>query len=205
MLFLFELYFKTSEALNSYFISWKLVRANLICICFVTKQLHSASLVFVFFACIISVILRSGTVLDKLSVKKNIFFFLEFRCEKQYVLVISVARLSCWLGSFFFLIKTLCFLLWVLGSLMTSALMVSSLRLSTCFDYDKRAWVIYFSLSRQWYIFETSNHADKIGFILFSGRWWETTRECGAHNKAFLVTLVYGMFLLLFTFTGSQT
>ena len=75
MLFLFELYFKTSEALNSCFMSWKLVRANLICICFVTKQLHSASLVFVFFACFISVILKSGTVLDKLSVKKYIYFF----------------------------------------------------------------------------------------------------------------------------------
>ena len=49
--------------------------ANLICICFVTKQLHSASLVFVFFACFISVILKSGTVLDKLSVKKYVYFF----------------------------------------------------------------------------------------------------------------------------------
>ena len=187
--------------------SWKLVRANLICICFVTKKLHGASLVFVFFACFISVILRSGTVLDKLSVKKKYIFL--FRIQ---VVIWETIR-ACYFRStielltrfVFFLIKTLGFSLWVLGSLMTSALMVSSLRLSTCFDYDKRAWVIYFSLSRQWYIFETSNHADKIGFILFSGRSWETTSECGAHNKAFLLTLVYGMFLLLFTFTGSQT
>ena len=139
---------------------------------------------------------------------KNIYIF--FRVQ---VVIWETIR-ACYFRStielltrlvFFFLIKTLCFILWVLGSLMTCALMVSSLGLSTWFYYDKRAWVIYFSLSRQWYIFETSNHADKIDFILFSGRTWETTLECGAHNKAFLVTLVYSMFLLLFTFTGSQT
>ena len=39
------------------------------------------------------------------------------------------------------------FILWVLGSLMTCVLMVSSLRLSACFIFDKRAWVIYCSLS----------------------------------------------------------
>ena len=46
-----------------------------------------------------------------------------------------------------FLTKTLRFILWVLGSLMTCALMVSSLGLSACFIFDKRAWVIYCSLS----------------------------------------------------------
>ena len=93
----------------------------------------------------------------------------------------------------------------VLGSLMTCAFMASSLRLSACFIYDKRAWVTYCSLSWQWYIFETSNIADKIYFIIFSGRKWETMLECSAHNKTSLVTSVYNMFLLLFTSAGSHT
>ena len=80
---------------------------------------------------------------------------------------------------------------------MTCAFMASSLRLSACFIYDKRAWVTYCSLSWQWYIFETSNIADKIYFIVFSGRKWETMLECSAHNKTSLVTSVYNMFLLL--------
>ena len=46
-----------------------------------------------------------------------------------------------------YLTKTLRFILWVLGSLMTCVLMVSSPRLSACFIFDKRAWVIYCSLS----------------------------------------------------------
>ena len=56
---------------------------------------------------------------------------------------------------------------WVQGSPMTCALMVSSLMLSACFIYDKRARVIYFPLSWHWYIFETSNLSDRIGFIMF--------------------------------------
>ena len=109
------------------------------------------------------------------------------------------------LTRFVFLTKILRLILWVLGSLMTCAFMASSLRLSACFIYDKRAWVIYCSLSWQWYIFETSNIADKIYFIIFSGRKWETMLECSAHNKTSLVTSVYNMFLLLFTSAGSHT
>ena len=109
------------------------------------------------------------------------------------------------LTRFVFLTKILRLILWVLGSLMTCAFMASSLRLSACFIYDKRAWVIYCSLSWQWYIFETSNITDKIYFIIFSGRKWETMLECSAHNKTSLVTSVYNMFLLLFTSAGSHT
>ena len=63
--------------------------------------------------------------------------------------------------------KALRFKRWRLGSPMTFALMVSSLRLSVCFICDKRAWVIYCSLSWQWYIFETSNLSYRIYFIMF--------------------------------------
>ena len=56
------------------------------------------------------------------------------------------------LTRFVFLTEILRLILWVLGSLMTCAFMASSLRLSACFIYDKRAWVIYCSLSWQWYI-----------------------------------------------------
>ena len=48
------------------------------------------------------------------------------------------------------------------------ALMFSSLRLSACFIYDIRVWVIYCTLSWQWYIFETSSLSDRIGFIMFA-------------------------------------
>ena len=58
--------------------------------------------------------------------------------------------------------QALRFILWVLGSLMTCDLMVSSLRLSACFIFDKRAWVIYCSLSWQQYFFETSNLVGKM-------------------------------------------
>ena len=63
--------------------------------------------------------------------------------------------------------KALRFKRWKLGSPKTCSLMVSSLRLSVCSIYDKRAWVIYCSLSWQWYIFETSNLSDRIDFIMF--------------------------------------
>ena len=43
------------------------------------------------------------------------------------------------LTRFVFLTKILRLILWVLGSLMTCAFMASSLRLSACFIYDKRA------------------------------------------------------------------
>ena len=64
-----------------------------------------------------------------------------------------------------FFTKALRFKQWKLGSPMTCALMVSSLRLSACFIYDKRVWVIYCSLSWRWYIFETNNVSDKMGFM----------------------------------------
>ena len=54
------------------------------------------------------------------------------------MLVISVARVSRGLGIFFFT-KALRFKQWVQGGPMTCALNVSSLRLSACFIYNKRA------------------------------------------------------------------
>ena len=114
------------------------------------------------------------------------------------MLVISIARF-CLCVDWVFLAKTLRFILLMLGSLLLCALMVSSLGLSACFINDKRAWVIYCSLSWQWYIFNASNLwnlADKIYFIMFSGRKWETTLQYGAHNKVFLVTSIHSMFLL---------
>ena len=57
------------------------------------------------------------------------------------MLVISVPRVCHGLGSFFFFFFTKAphFKWWLQGSPMTCALMVSSLRLSACFIYDKRA------------------------------------------------------------------
>ena len=56
------------------------------------------------------------------------------------MLVISVARVSRGLGIFFFFFtKALRFKQWVQGGLMTCTLNVSSLRLSACFIYNKRA------------------------------------------------------------------
>ena len=45
--------------------------------------------------------------------------------------------------------------------------MVSFLRLSACYTYVERTWVIYCSLSWQWYIFKTSNLSERIDFIMF--------------------------------------
>lgn len=120
------------------------------------------------------------------------------------MLVISDTCLCC-KPRWSFLTKMLCFVLWVLGSLITCALMVSSLRLLPYFIYNKQVWLFYCSLSWQWYNFETSNLADETFFIMVSGRKWETRLECGTHNEAFLVMSVYKMFLLLFTSIGSQT
>ena len=77
--------------------------------------------------------------------------------------------LSCtrFLFFFFFFTKALRFKRWMQGSLMTCALTISSLRLSACFIYDKRARVIYCSLRWHWYIFEKSNLSDRIDFIMF--------------------------------------
>ena len=61
------------------------------------------------------------------------------------------------------------------------ALMFSSLRLSACFIYDIRVWVIYCTLSWQWYIFETSSLSDRIGFIMFA-----VTNEKQCLSVAFL-------------------
>ena len=48
--------------------------------------------------------------------------------------------------------------------------------------YDKRVWVIYCSLSWQWYIFETSNLSNRTDFIMFPVAN-EKRRLSGAHNK----------------------
>ena len=72
---------------------------------------------------------------------------------------------------------------------MTYALMVSSLRMLACFICNEQVWLLYCSLSWQWYIFETNNLADKI-YFMFSSRKWETRLECDAHNQAFLAMSV---------------
>ena len=68
---------------------------------------------------------------------------------------------------FLFFTKALRFKRRVKGSPMICALMISSLRPSACFIYDKRARVIYCSFSWHWYIFETSSLSDRINFIMF--------------------------------------
>ena len=112
------------------------------------------------------------------------------------MLVISVARVSPGLGIFFFFTKALRFKQWVQGGPMTCTLNVSSLRLSACFIYNKRAWVIYCSVSWHWYIFETSNLSDRIDFIMFP-----VSNEKQRLIEAF-VTSVYSMLLLLFNSIG---
>ena len=82
--------------------------------------------------------------------------------------------------------KALRFKRWKLGSPMTFALTVSSLRLSVCFICDKRAWVIYCSLSWQLYIFETSNLSFNLG-----------TRMCFIHIcRSMLVVIIPGALLV---------
>ena len=56
---------------------------------------------------------------------------------------------------------------WEQGSPTICTLRASSLSLSACFIYDKRAWVTYCSLNWQWYNFEMSNLSNGIDFIIF--------------------------------------
>ena len=141
-------------------------------------SLHSACLVFVFFSlnpvvfcpyCNVSTT-RSGTVLNNLSLNIYIYIYIFFFF---FQVVISETLRACYFRStslsltrFLFLTKALRFKLWVQGNTTICALMVSSLRPSACFIYDERAWVIYCSLSWQWYIFETSNLSDRIDLII---------------------------------------
>ena len=141
-------------------------------------SLNSASLVFVFFFlnpvvfcpyCNVNTA-RSSTVLDNLSLNIYIFFFLFFFYVQVVIWETSRAcffrSTSLSLTRFLFLTKALRFKLWVQGNTTICAFMVSSLRLLACFIYDERAWVIYCSLSWQWYIFETSNLSDRIDLII---------------------------------------
>ena len=104
--------------------------------------------------------------------------------EKHYVLVTSVARLCRWIGLFvcFFFNQDTAF--YTVGARHSH-----DMCLTACFVYDKRAWVIHCSLGWHWFFFETSNLADKIYFIMFSGRKCETTLEYGAYNETLEVIL----------------
>ena len=132
-----------------------------------------------------------------------IYIFFKFK-----VAILETLRVCYFRGTslsrtrFLFFTKALRFKRWVQGSPMTCVLVISSLMLSACFIYDKRARAIYYSHSWHWYFFETSNLSDRIDLISFASKW-ETTLKCGAHNKAFLVTSIYSMFLLLFASIGS--
>ena len=138
---------------------WKLTQSAFFfwfCFCFffVTKHhyVHSACLVFVFlfYILLFSVHIvdvnaaKSGSVLDNLRV--NIYVYAYIHMFQVQVVIWETLR-ACYFRStslsltrFLFSTKALRFKRWKLGSPMTCALIVSSLRLSACFIYDKRAW-----------------------------------------------------------------
>ena len=136
--------------------------------------LQSASLVLLtlFYILLFSVhivnvnVAKSSTVLDNLSVKKK-YIYIFFVRVKAVIWETLCTCYFCSMSLSFFFAKALHFKRWVQGSPMTCALMVSSLRLSTCLIYDKWVQVIYCSLSWHWYIFETRNLLDRIDFIMF--------------------------------------
>ena len=108
----------------------KLVKTDSVCICFVTKHHYS---VLLWFECWFSFSLF-------------LYFF------KVEVVIWETSR-ACYFRStslsltrVLILIKELRFKRWELGRPMTCALMVSSLRLSACFVYDKPAWVLFTQL-----------------------------------------------------------
>ena len=87
---------------------------------------------------------KSGSVLDNLRV--NIYVYAYIHMFQVQVVIWETLR-ACYFRStslsltrFLFSTKALRFKRWKLGSPMTCALIVSSLRLSACFIYDKRAW-----------------------------------------------------------------
>ena len=87
---------------------------------------------------------KNGSVLDNLRVNIYVYAYIHMF---QVQVVIWETLCACYFRStslsltrFLFSTKALRFKRWKLGSPMTCALIVSSLRLSACFIYDKRAW-----------------------------------------------------------------
>ena len=87
---------------------------------------------------------KSGSVLDNLRVNIYVYAYIHMF---QVQVVIWETLCACYFRStslsltrFLFSTKALRFKRWKLGSPMTCALIVSSLRLSAFFIYDKRAW-----------------------------------------------------------------
>ena len=87
---------------------------------------------------------KNGSVLDNLRV--NIYVYAYIHMFQVQVVIWETLRACYFLSTrlsltrFLFSTKALRFKRWKLGSPMTFALIVSSLRLSACFIYDKRAW-----------------------------------------------------------------
>ena len=133
----------------------KVVKADFVCICFVTKHHYTALPRFsfsLFYSLLFSVHIvnvntaKSCTVLDTytytyIQIYIYIFFFLSSGRNLRNITCLLFPQhefLADW-EFFFFFTKALRFKQWVQGGPMTCALNVSSLRLSACFIYNKRA------------------------------------------------------------------